>query len=231
MDFLLMIFLAVAPGIVLTLFIVFQDRYDKEPAKLLIKMFVFGMLVTIPTLVVETVGQYFNIFAGIFGLVFETFVIIGLSEEFFKRRIVMKYAFPHPAFNEKLDGIVYCSITALGFATLENIFYVISYSANNPEIWITRALLSVPIHMLLGITMGYYLSLSKFCMDPQKCVSYYKKSLYIPAFLHGAFDFILMTSIPLLSLLLIPFVAYLWISSMIKLRKYYKDSKQQHESS
>jgi hypothetical protein len=51
-------------------------------------------------------------------------------------------------------------------------------------------------------------------------------SLFVPALLHGAFDFILMSEIPLLSLLLLPFVAYLWISSMIKLRRYYKESKE-----
>ena len=81
--------------------------------------------------------------------------------------------------------------------------------------------------MLLGVTMGYYLSLAKYCPDKTKCRSYYNKSLYIPALLHGAFDFILMSSIPLLSFALIPLVAYLWIISLIRLRRYYLESKEQ----
>lgn len=228
MNLLYLILLAIAPGVILTLFILFQDRYDKEPIRLLIKVFFFGMLATIPTVIVEITGRYFNIFAGIYGLIFEAFIVIGLVEEFFKRRVVLKNAYSHPAFNERLDGIVYCSVAALGFATLENIIYVVTYYAVSPDIWIMRALLSVPIHMLLGITMGYYLSLAKYCTNPKKCSGYFKKSLLVPTLLHGAFDFMLMSDIPLLSLTVIPFVAYLWISSMIKLRRYSKESKAQN---
>lgn len=229
MDYLYLILLGAAPGIALVFFIILQDRYEKEPMRLLVKMFLLGMFVTLPTIAVELIGRYLNIFSGLFGLIVEAFIVIGLSEEFFKRKVVLKYAYSHPAFNERMDGIVYCSITALGFATLENIFYVISYYTYDPNVWITRALLSVPIHMLLGITMGYYISLSKFCTTPSKCVWYFRKSLYIPALLHGAFDFILASDIPLLSLLLLPFVAYLWTSSLLKLRKYHNESKMLHK--
>lgn len=188
------------------------------------------MLVIIPTVVLETVGQYFNIFWGVYWYVFEAFVVVGLSEEFFKRLIVMKFVFHHPAYNERLDGIVYCSVAALGFATLENVSYVLMYYFDYPDILLTRALLSVPVHMLLGITMGYFLSQAKFCTDKRKCASYYRKSLLVPMLLHGAYDFILLLSddIPVLSQFLIPFVVILWISGLVMFRKYYKDSKARH---
>jgi RsiW-degrading membrane proteinase PrsW (M82 family) len=226
MEQIYLILLAVLPGVIFSLFIIIQDRFDREPIRMLVKVFVIGMISTLPTILVEMLGQNFNVFTGVWGQLFEAVVIIGFSEEYFKRLVVLKFAYNNPVFNERLDGIVYCSIAALGFATMENIFYVVSYSALSPDIWITRGLLSVPVHMLLGITMGYYLSLSKFCPDHTKCRSYYSKSLYIPALLHGIFDFILMTSLPLLSLALIPFVALLWITSIIKLRRYYIESKQ-----
>lgn len=228
MELLLMILQAVAPTVVLIIFLLFTDRYDKEPKRLLILVFVLGMVVTLPTLAAEIIGQRFNVFDGLAGKLFEAFVVIGLSEEFFKRLVVSKTVFRHPAFNERLDGIIYCGIAALGFATLENFVYILSYSPVAPDIWITRGLLSVPTHMLLGITMGYYLSMAKFCSDPQRCAGYYRKSLLIPALLHGTFDFILLSEIPLLSVLLLPFVGYLWVSSMIKLRRYYKESKDIH---
>lgn len=227
MEQVYLILLAILPGIILSLFIIIQDRFDREPIKLLLKVFVLGMFATIPTMVVEMLGQNFNIFSGIAGQLFEAIIVVGFAEEYFKRLVVLRFAFNNPAFSEKLDGIVYCAIAALGFATLENVFYVITYYTLSPDIWITRGLLSVPAHMLLGITMGYYLSLSKFCPHPAKCRSYYNKSLYIPALLHGIFDFMLMTNLPMLSLAVIPFIAYLWITSIIKLRRYYKESKQQ----
>lgn len=228
MELIIMILQAVAPAIALIIFLLLTDRYDKEPKRLLILVFVLGMVVTLPTMIAELVGQMFNVFDGLAGKLIEAFLIVGLAEEFFKRLVVTRTVFRHPAFNERLDGIIYCGIAALGFATLENFVYILSYSSATPDIWITRALLSVPTHMLLGITMGYYLSLAKFCTDPRKCAGYYRKSLLIPALLHGAFDFILMSGIPLLSLLLIPFVVYLWISSIVKLRRYYKESKSNH---
>ena len=231
MELLIIILQAADPAIALTIFLLLTDRYYREPKRLLLLVFVLGMLVTLPTLAAETVGQIFNIFDGLPGKLIEAFLIIGLAEEFFKRLVVSKTVFRNPAFNERLDGIVYCGIAALGFATLENFVYILSYSAASPDIWITRGLLSVPTHMLLGVTMGYYLSMAKFCTDPRQSRRYYRRSLVIPAILHGAFDFILMSEIPLLSLLLLPFVAYLWITGMIKLRRYYKESKAIHDLS
>ena len=46
MELLWMILSAVLPGIAFALFIIFIDRYDKEPKFLLIKVFVLGMLST-----------------------------------------------------------------------------------------------------------------------------------------------------------------------------------------
>jgi RsiW-degrading membrane proteinase PrsW (M82 family) len=225
MELFLMILQAIAPAVALGLFLLFTDRYDKEPKRLLLLVFVLGMAVTLPTLIAENIGQMLNIFDGLVGKLFEAFIVIGLAEEFFKRLVVVRTVYRHPAFNERLDGIIYCGITALGFATLENFMYILSYSAAAPDIWISRALLSVPTHMLLGITMGYYLSMAKFCSLPGLCQRYYRMSLFVPALLHGVFDFILMSEIPLLSLLLLPFVGYLWVSGMVKLRRYYKESK------
>jgi len=225
MNSLLLLGLAILPTIILIIMLLFFDRYDKEPARLLIKIFFFGILSTIPTIIAETVGGFFNFFTGIFGIAVHAFIVVALAEEFFKRRVVLKHAFNHPAFDEKLDGIIYCSFASLGFATAENISYVLSYSADNPSIWITRALLSVPAHMLLGVTMGYYLSMAKFCMDSTKCKKYMRQSLVVPVILHGIFDFILMSEIPLLFILFVPFVIYLWISSFKKLNAYYKESK------
>lgn len=81
----------------------------------------------------------------------------------------MKLAYFHPAFNEKLDGIIYCTFSALGFATIENIMYVVSGYDADPYIGLYRGILSVPAHMLFAITMGYYLSLAKFSPDEQCC--------------------------------------------------------------
>ena len=103
-----------------------------EPVKLLIKLFVFGMLAAIPTIFVERLLSGINIFSGYLSIAWTAFIVAGFTEEFFKRLVVMRIAYNHDAFNEKLDGIIYCAYSALGFATIENIMYVVSgYDADH----------------------------------------------------------------------------------------------------
>lgn len=225
-----LLLLSIAPGIAFGLWIYLKDKYDKEPLYLLFKVFIFGCLCTIPTLIVENILTHFNIFNGLLSVAYISFIIAGFTEEYFKRLVVLKSAFSSKYFNEKLDGIVYCVFSALGFATIENILYVFfNTSIEAFQIGINRALISVPAHMLFGVTMGYYLSLYKYCNDDNiKRKSYLSKSLYVPILLHGLFDFILMSNLSWAMIVFIIYVLYLWKINLDKLDEYTKDSKYQY---
>lgn len=228
MNNLYLLILAVAPVVALIIFILLHDKYDKEPFGLLLKVFFFGMLASIPILIVERLLSRFNFFQGMIGVAIQAFVVIGLTEEFFKRWVVVKGALFNKNFSEKLDGIIYCVMASLGFALVENVMYVFQYSAVDPSVWLTRAIVSVPTHMLLGIIMGYYLGLSRFGDKRGNTLKYYKLALVVPALLHGAFDFILMAGFPNYLFLFVPLVVVLWVLGMIMLRRFYKDSKLAH---
>jgi len=195
--------------------------------RLLGKVFLFGMLSSIPILIIEMFLVRFNVFAGFLGILFQSFIIAGLTEEFMKRMVVMKIAYRHPAFNEKMDGIIYCAFAALGFAAVENIMYLTSYFQDTPSVAIYRAVFSVPGHMLFAITMGYYLALSKYAESPGLSKKYYKNSLLYPVLLHGTFNTILSLNLPIL-LVFVPFIIFLWVYNMKKLNKFYKESKKIH---
>ena len=216
---------AITPGIALGLIIYWFDRHDREPIRMLLKVFIMGIISVIPTMIVENLLISFNIFGGLLGAAYTAFIVAGFVEEYMKRQVVIKQVYFNPVFDEKLDGIVYCVMSALGFATIENIMYVVFRFSDVESIGLYRGFLSVPAHMLFAITMGYYLSLAKFATTEQQSRYFYKKSLTIPAILHGIFDFILMSGIELLMLLFIPFVIYLWITNLKKLNVYYNDSK------
>jgi len=218
--------IALTPGIVLAFSAYLTDRYDKEPLRLLIKVFIFGALSVIPTGIVESIFSSFNIFNGILGAAYTAFIVAGVTEEFFKREVVLRFAFKSHEFNEKLDGIIYAAYSALGFATIENVMYVVFRYTANPYVGIYRGVLSVPGHLLFAVTMGYYLSLAKFSNSQEEYQYYLKKSLRVPAILHGIFDFILMSEVSFLLTLFMPFVAYLWIVNLRKLNRYYKESKE-----
>ncbi|NTW70797.1 MAG: PrsW family intramembrane metalloprotease [Eubacteriaceae bacterium] len=219
---------ALAPVIALILLFYFIDRRDKEPAANLAIAFFSGVAIVLPVLIVETILTYF---AGgrstLAGAAFSAFIIAGLTEEYFKRMVLVKRFYHSPYFDEKLDGIIYAVFIALGFAAVENIMYLYNFS-HIQNIGIYRGLLSVPAHMMFGVTMGYYISMSKYCSDPVKCKGYFRKSLYIPVILHGTFNFLIMSGRTELMVLFFPFVFYLWLRSFRLLSIYYNDSKRNH---
>jgi len=216
---------AITPGLALALIFYLVDRHDREPLHMLLKVFIFGAIYVIPTILIENFLLLFNRFGGLLGVAYTAFIVAGLTEEYMKREVVIKYVYANPVFNEKLDGIVYCVMSALGFATIENIMYVVFAFSDVEAVGYYRAVVSVPAHMLFAVTMGYYLSLAKFALTPGEHWHYYKKSLSVPAIMHGVFDFILMSNIKLLMVLFVPFVIYLWVVNLKKLNVYYNDSK------
>ena len=55
-----------------------------------------------------------------------------------------------------MDGIVYGVTVSLGFATLENIYYVFAGFDDPLGVAYLRAFSAVPAHALFGVFMGYY---------------------------------------------------------------------------
>ena len=224
MDFLRILLTAILPIIIIAVVIYRIDRYDREPIKLLLKIMLFGALATIPVILIEIVlGKL--AFGGILGVAYRAFIAVALVEEFFKRLVVLKFAYRRPEFDEPLDGIVYCVFAALGFAAFENIMYVFSYSAVSPNIALYRGILSVPAHTLFGVSMGYFMSLAKYAADPNAAARYKSRSLWVPVFFHGVYDFILFMGSPLLLLVFIPFVIYMWVNGIKKLKQFAVISK------
>lgn len=217
--------IAVTPAIAIIFGIYLSDRYDREPLKLLMLTFILGALSVIPIIIVEEFLLKLNIFSGVLGAFYTAFIVAGLTEEYFKRLVILKLPYKTKYFNEKLDGIVYGVFSAMGFATVENIVYVVYRYANNPHIGLYRGVFSVPAHGIFGVTMGYYLSLAKFDKDKKRARRNLMRSLYIPIILHGTFNFILMAGIPQLSLLFVPYVIYIWWLNQRKLSKFMYDSK------
>ncbi len=220
-----LIIIAIIPAVIILLGIYLSDRKDKEPLKVLLFTYILGALTVIPAVIIEEVLIAFNVFPGIFGAFFNAFIVAGFTEEYVKRKAVLKYPYKSKYFNEKLDGIVYSVFVTMGFATVENIIYVAFRYTNNPFIGLYRGIFSVPAHAVFGITMGYYLSLAKFDTDLKRKKINMRKSLYMPIIMHGMFDFILMAEMPQLTLLFVPYSIFLWVLNQRKLASFMYDSR------
>jgi len=205
--------LAIAPAAFLLKYILVRNRYKRDPPRLIAITFLLGALGIIPTTLLELFFQAPN-------PLLNAFVPTAIVEEFMKFVAVRAKAYDSPSFSEPMDGIIYGITASLGFATVENIFYVMGFGAISTAI--ARAFLSVPSHAAFGGIMGYYLGLAKpFGTEHNK-----KKErqliitgLAIAIVLHGIFDAIAFTTpgiIGLIGLLTVAFISWLILTRLIK---------------
>lgn len=220
---------ALIPAAFLMIQIYRLDRIEKEPPGLLLRLALLGALSALAAGVAEQVLSWL---AGLFLRegsplyeVVENFLIVALVEELCKRWPVMKLAWRHPAFDYRFDAVVYCVFSALGFAALENIFYVAAFGFQTA---IARALLSVPGHCFFAVYMGVYLGQAKMVQRAaQRCVPelpeeseapYLRASLLVPVLLHGFWDFSLSVGGGLMTLVFYLFVFAFFVDAYRKLR-------------
>jgi RsiW-degrading membrane proteinase PrsW (M82 family) len=181
--------LAIAPGIAICLFIYFKDKYNREPLGLLILSFFMGVLSIIPAVIIQiglTKPVEKIMGGGIFYTAVFAYLIVALSEEYSKFLAVRYIPYRRKAFDDPFDGIIYAVMVSMGFATLENIGYVMQHGLGTG---ILRMFLSVPAHATFGVLMGYHLGLAKF--EPANKRRHMWLAIFWPVLFHGTFDFFL----------------------------------------
>lgn len=201
---------ALAPGIAILSYFYLKDKYETEPLHMVVKSFIMGILLVFPVMVVQF-GFQEELHLGVFA---QAYFSAGFLEEFFKWFIIYYTVYKHVEFDEPYDGIVYSVAVSLGFATLENFFYLLSHGVSTA---FYRALLPVSSHGLFGVLMGYYLGKAKFS-PASKQRWFLVLSLFIPVLLHGTYDFILMVGGTIWPWLMIPFMLFLWMVAIKRSR-------------
>lgn len=203
----LLLVAALAPSAALLYYFYTRDKYEKEPRRLLMKSFLLGGGLVIPVLFVEMALNIFDAAdANLLTAGYTAFVVAGLVEESFKFLFFYLYIWRQREFDEMYDGIIYAVFISLGFATVENIAYVVSTGLSTA---LLRSLTAVPAHALFAVVMGYYLGIARFA-KPQYSRKYMRLGFITPVVLHGIYDFILFSQKIYLLVLFIPYMLYLW---------------------
>lgn len=183
----LLLALSIAPGIAICFYIYVKDKYNKEPPGLLIKCFFMGVLSAALAVIIEVWGG--DILTkwiperNVAHLLIESFVVVALTEEWCKYFMLKKIAYHNAAFDEPFDGIVYSVMVSMGFATIENVGYVMEYGMGTA---VLRMFLSVPAHGAFAILMGYFVGKAK--MDNTNENINLIKGLLLATLFHGLFD-------------------------------------------
>lgn len=227
-DELILFIISIIPVFLLGIFIYEKDK-QKEPTKLLIKLFLGGIgssiLVIIISLIQSSLNKILEILPtetsemNTLELIIYVFLGIALVEEFCKWIVAYKISYKNDNFDEFYDGILYCVFVALGFALFENLLYVYS---NGIGTGIIRALSAVPSHACDGVIMGYYLGLAKISNINNNKKLKNKNlilSIIVPTLTHGIYDYCLFSGKTILILFFYIYVIITYIYVYKKINK------------
>ncbi|MBX2897467.1 MAG: PrsW family intramembrane metalloprotease [Cyclobacteriaceae bacterium] len=207
---LILLAIALAPGVAIGVYIYLKDQHEREPVGLLMRAFLFGILSVVVTLFIsELIGLFVTIDeSSLSEQAVHAFLIVALVEEFSKFIFVRGILYKNSHFNEPFDGIVYSVMVSMGFATLENVLYAFNGGMGTA---IMRMFTAVPAHATFAVLMGFYLGKAKF--EHKK--SYYAfHALGVATLFHGAYDYCLFVSwVPGIVLgALLSLVVGIWLS-------------------
>ena len=119
---------------------------------------------------------------------------VGFNEEFAKLLVLLAVVYPSRHLKEVFDGILYVAVVSVGFATLENFYYLDQYGV---AVVAVRTVITIPAHAFMSVPMGYYVAKSRMLLEvsDETKFSFYLPMLtiiqgwFISAFLHGLYDF------------------------------------------
>ena len=190
------------PGVIWLWIIYRTDWYEPEPKRLVAGTFGLGVLAIAARVRRRAAGRAWSIRSSSYieqrratgvtapiPMAIGCFLVIGPCEELAKFLAVRLFVYRNKEFNEPLDGIIYAAAAALGFASLENVLYVIDWHTGHVQ-WGAlgiRSLLALPGHVIFATTWGYALGRQKF--DASYRVW---PMVMLAALLHGLYDFLLM---------------------------------------
>lgn len=191
MNTLIILIVALLPAYLLFMYIWKKDP-QKEPTSKLLKAIAAGVSICIPVALIELVihGLLFPTEpTTVFGTTLKAFIVYAIPEETAKLFVLWLVLRKNPYFDEHFDGIVYAVCVGLGFAAIENVFYLFG-SGNWMATAFLRSLLAVPGHYAFAVLMGYYYSIYHFVDRSPKVAACI---LLVPILAHGIYDAIAMS--------------------------------------
>ena len=190
--------IALAPGLFWLWFFARLDRIRPSSRRWIALTFLFGMASTIPAGIANYLlipEDPFSSNATLASVSFSMFAIVGPVEETSKFLAIRLAVYRSLHFEEPMDGLVYGAAASLGFASLENLLYVLSYG---PEVMLVRAPFSTLAHLVFGSVWGCGLGLRRRGYG----LWVVGATLVGAAILHGVFNTLLFSPVPWLSLIL-----------------------------
>jgi protease PrsW len=178
--------LSFAPGIFWLWFFVRLNKVRPSPKRWVAITFLLGMVWSIPAGIINTATLPDDLLGGTLAMsafAASMLLIVGPLEETCKFLAVRLGAYRSSYFTEPVDGLVYSTAAALGFASLENLTYV---SIFGPEVLLVRGPLTTVAHLVFASLWGYGLGVHQ--RSDRKRPWFVLGTLGAAALLHAAFN-------------------------------------------
>lgn len=182
--------------------LLFYLRKDVHPESnsMVLKIFLWGMLATLPIIAANLLLVAFGITEDdisrliSLSIVIQIFWVLGMAfvEEVLKYLVVSGKVLKSSELDEPIDLMLYMIISALGFAAVENVLILFGLG---PEFLLGKTISTSLIrfwgatflHALCSGLVGYFLALAIF--ETKKRLKLISLGLLIATFLHGLFNF------------------------------------------
>ena len=184
-----LIAIALSPAIALIWFLHVRSIYT-PPNKSVVSFLFFGgaLCALLALLMNHSVEKYTLLWAGAgethLRVVFWIFGV-GLNEEFAKLLVLLVLLFPRRDFVSPYQGLLGGAAVALGFAAIENIFYLERYGTMTLLI---RSVITIPAHAFFTIPMGVMLAYARRRNGVLEKYIWIMAGLAISVVFHGLYD-------------------------------------------
>jgi RsiW-degrading membrane proteinase PrsW (M82 family) len=164
------IILALVPAVIwLTIFYA-QDVREPEPKRLVLSVFVLGALLAqaVGRPVTEDLFRVSQWMASAGPLlhILAAILIVGFTEMFLVYAAVRYTVYGSPEFDERVDGVIYGTAAALGYATVLNVGFVVQAGGVDLVAGVIRIAVTALALASFGGLVGYFLGRCKFEDEP-----------------------------------------------------------------
>jgi protease PrsW len=182
-----------APGLFWLWYFRRKDDLEPEPRSSLVRVFLLGCASTLLVFAFHRVaGPVPDTWSGWTRDVIDVFVFTSLVEESAKLAAFFFGAYLWREFDEPLDGIIYGIAAALGFASVENVLYLVW--THDPYLVVQRAFTATLAHVVATGTLGFFFGVARFRGGLQRA-GLMGMGLALAVAYHGLYDFFLLPDV------------------------------------
>ncbi len=184
------VLIGAVPGIAWLFWIRRKDDKEPEPLLLVLGVFLLGALgaLVIGYLRPRLEGRILGTSAGMHEVLLDAYFVTAIPEEFVKFLAFAFGALWSKEWDEPLDGIVYGAAAGLGFASIENAYFLAVTGEDSVVLW--RGFTSTLAHVAFSSGFGFFVGLSRL-RQLRPTAGLLFGAMYA-ILLHGTYDFLLM---------------------------------------